>query len=232
MIKPTDIFENLEYIIISYKGSPIATIDGKELNGKSKTDLQIILGKDYGEKTFNYSAKIKGKVKNETGGIRGIVIGNRSPMNKDLNELSEIKKELEQFRQSSNIDFILKIVEQKHTIELDHYKEKLKDMTKERDDYAKLYNDIFDEMEKKESNNDNMLNNLLKILPMDKIVKGLTGSPATLGDQNQPVNNNVSIHPKLLEVLNKVDYSKVSDSDINNYASILQNFVNQLPRKE
>ncbi len=225
MVKEKDIFENVEYLLISYHGTPVITYDGKEVNGKSKAEIQYLLGKDYGEKNFNFSMKVKGKLKNETGGIRGIKIGssNNNTKLEDM-ETKEIRKELETLK-TNNLDLITKLIDEKYQIQIEHYKETVKQLQKDYSDLEKEYNSLVSQVEKNESNENNMLTSLLKLLPLDK----LTSQASGLSNSQTP--KQLDIRPEILNVLNEVDYSKLSNDDINQYAAILKQFTNQLPKK-
>lgn len=225
MIKEKDIFENVEYLLISYHGTPVITFDGKEINGKSKAEIQYLLGKDYGEKNFNFSMKVKGKLKNETGGIRGIKIGS-SNNNLKLEDMEnkEIRKEIDALK-ANNFELITKLIDEKYQIQIKHLENDLKQLEKDYSELEKEYNSLISQVEKNESNENNMLTSLLKLLPLDK----LTGKPTSLASEQ--TNKQLDIRPEILNVLNEVDYTKLSDSDVNQYASLLKQFTNQLPKK-
>ena len=225
MIKQNDIFENVEYLLISYHGSPVITFEGKEVNGKSKAEIQYKLGSEYGEKNFNFSMKIKGKLKNETGGIRGIKIGssNQTKNGEDL-ELNELRKEIKELKTNNNFDRIEKLIDEKYQIEIKHLNETIKKLEKDNAELEREYNSLVSQVEKSESNENNMLTSLLKLLPLDK----LTGKGAALSDN---ISKQLDVRPEILNVLNEVDYTKLSDADINQYAQLLKQFTNSLPKK-
>jgi len=229
-----DIFKNVEYMYITYAGKSVVTFKGVEIEGKNKAEIQYLLGEKFGEKNFHYSIKIKGKLKNETGGIRGIKIGTSTNEfdNMDIKEINSIRKELNELKSHSNLDLITKLIEDKHQLEIKHLNEKLVILTKEKLEFENAYNDIVKEIEKKENGNSDLLTSLLKYLPMDKILSGITPGASLSNRQDSPINNQISIHPEILNVLNKVDYTKLSDQQVKQYASILNSFVNDLPKKE
>lgn len=223
MIKQKDVFENVEYLLVTYHGTPIITLDGNDVNGKSKAELQYKLGSEYGEKNFNFSMKVKGKLKNETGGIRGIKIGSSNQNKNEDMELNELRKEIKELKSNNNFDRIEKLIDEKYQIEVKHLNERIKSLEKDYNELEKEYNSLVLQIEKNESNDNNMLSSLLKLIPMDKLI----GKPSLADNPN----NSNQIRPEILNVLNEVDYSKLSDQDINQYAQILKQFTNSLPKK-
>lgn len=230
-IKNNDIYSDVEYIYISYKGMPIVTLEGSSVNGKTKTQLQYELGKEFGEKNFNYSMKIKGKLKNDSGGIRGIRIGSADNKPKEIDSnFNDLKKELMELKNNNNFDRIEKLIDEKYQIQIKHLEEKIKDLQKENNDYEKNYNDLIKQVEKSENSENSMLTNLLKMIPIDKLLGKPT--PGLANNQVPGPSGQVNIRPEILNVLNKVDYSKLTDEQVKQYAELLIQFTNNLPKKE
>lgn len=224
MPKQTDIFTNVDYFLISKNKQPVYTFTGDEINGKTKTELQYYLGELYGNELFNYSLKRKDNAKNESGFIRSIVPGRNDTMNK-------MKKEIPASN-NDNFDIIRKLIAEKFELEIEHLKEKIKEkdslilaITKEKNEVEKEYNTLVDKIEKESGGmNGTLLNLITKFLPKDI----LDSSKMGLSDNT---NKEITIPAELLNVLNRVDYTKLTKDQIKQYADLLASFINNLPMK-
>ncbi len=219
MKKENDIYQGIDYLQITKNRQPVYTFQGHEIEGKTKTDVQFMLGKMFGNDLFHFTLKIKGKNKNEAGQIRSISFDTK----KDL-EVSKLKE----VQMTNNISEIKKLIEEKHAIEKAHLEEKIKNLERDLKEVNETYNKLADEVEKKENNDNNMLAGLLKYLPLDRLF-GAAGPVKPLADN--PNVNQIDIDPEIIAVLNQVDYSKLTKEQIQTYANMLNQFISQLPRK-
>lgn len=231
----SDVFKNVEYITVSLNTEKLETIEGKFINGKTKYEFQKMLGEKYGDHKFNLSQCDKGKFTNKVYFMRGIVTGK-----KKLTEIPILNKE----KNDINVESLIDRLDSNHKIHLDElrslYEAKsttnnsiyeiqikgLESKIKEKDEYIKQLELEIDKINQNESGD--MTKTIQTILALKNVMTGNIPQPKL---QDKPVIPNNDIPKEFLELFSSVDYSKVSENDLQTYYSVLNQFISKLPQK-
>jgi len=131
-----DVYENIEYIAIYKNKQQLEVLEGKDVNGKTKTELQKYLGNKYGPGTYRLSIKFIGDSKNIVGSLAGIVTNKEINQNTENEKIENILKKIEELASSNKnnvIDFttLLQMKDETYKIQIDFYRERIKQLESE-----------------------------------------------------------------------------------------------------
>ncbi len=226
--KPDNGFNNVEYINLSKDGKQLYTF-GEEVNGLSKVEFQKKVGELFGIGVYHCSMKVKKLFKNQTFQIRGIRMNSVNAKEIDSEKiLSERIKELELkiLDQSQNkldggsFERMEKLIAAKYEIEIQFLKERLEELKQTIAEYEKQ----FEKIENDSGNSSDLLGLLLNGSGLKNVFSPKT---STLKDSSSSEN----IPKVFLDLFSNLDYSKISESDQEQYANVLRQFTDKLPKK-
>lgn len=221
----SDLFNDVEYIKVSLGGDLLHTFEGSEINGKTKTEFQKLLGEMFGADKFNISQKDKNKFRNKVYFMNGIKLGNahneqnfmdsKKLSNSYENIFNQINKQHE-----GELIRLEKLLHEKYQAEINTVKNELANKL----EYIKELEKALDKHELEDRAGIGQLMQLASLFN-----KG-TNQPSNLGD-NQNNIEGYNIPKRFLDLFNKIDWVKLSQDDQNRYYSFLEQFINSLPQK-
>lgn len=222
-------FEGIEYIQVIRGGSVLYTYKGNEVNNLSKLEFQQKIGKDVGQGRFRLAIKEKGQFKNKNMITRGIVLGNTSGNITDDKEKISIPVSDKIETSNYSKDTMLDMMQMSYQMRYDTLKERndyLQDEIKEYKEYVK-------ELESNNENDNGKSIDFSKILGSVMQLKNLAKNKnikSNLKEKLEKLENKVP--KKMLDALNKVDYSNISENEINTYVNLLASYLPQKEKKE
>ncbi|MEM3373357.1 MAG: hypothetical protein QXF76_04040 [Candidatus Anstonellales archaeon] len=157
--KKSDVYENIEYIAVYKNKKQIELIEGNDINGKTKTELQKYLGNKYGAGTYSLSIKKFGDNKNIVSNLTGIVTERKENQLQD-DRIELLLQKIENLANLSSknnvIDFttLLQMKDETYKIQIEFYRERIKQLENE---LEKLRNEF---------ENDNQPDLLQTLLPL------------------------------------------------------------------
>jgi len=165
--KQTDVFNNVEYMVITQNKRQLLVIEDNDINGKSKTDIQKYIGEKLGAGNFNFSLKMKGEAKNISGSIRGLLINKGAlPLpGENNNRIDALENKIdslfERLGKDTGTDFnvLLSMKDAMYKMQIDFYKERIDQLEKIIKEY---------EQESGGSSND-LINNLIQAFLASKV---------------------------------------------------------------
>jgi len=224
----TDVYRDVEYMRVNLDHETLITIEGKDINGLSKTELQKKLGEMFGQEKFNISQKDKGHMRNKTYFLNGIVLNGRSkkferPSGHEANLLQQLNEnhKNEMVRLEKNMTEIFEAKLESVKKDIAHKDEYIADLEKE--------------LSKNQGNDTNQIVSLLSLLG-----KGI-GMPSQSLASNQnssgPPTESFperykSIPVEFLDLFSVVDFTKIDQQSRQQYYNFLAQFINSLPKKE
>jgi len=209
-------FTDFEYLELSLNKKIVYTYSGDEINGKTKKDIQEMIGREYGTDTFFANAKIKGRTQNIVFPIKGIKIG--AVEMKANNTIS-----FDDYKKLQDENFSLK--EQLRDKEIQTLREEIKELKNNTQTTSPIESILMTLLLK---NNPELLESL-----------GQAGQAAGTGLNDKPDNdinygnsdqNEKKVPKVLFDILAEIDYSKISAKEIQSYADSLKMFTSTLPK--
>lgn len=237
-IKSNDIFHDIEYLTISRAGKKYYTFAGDEIEGMTKLELQKKIGEMFGDEKFNCSIKTKGEFNNKTFSLPGIVIGQKKEFNNS--------KEIPGNNSNLNFNFILEKLETNHKDNINRLeniyndkidllvnqnKKDLENLLKNIEEKQKYILDLEKEIDKVNNNEQTDMTKTMQMIGMVKSLMSGNVTNQTLSDKNDK-NNSSDIPKEFIDLFSSIDYTKINQSDLQNYYNILNQFVSSLPKKE
>jgi hypothetical protein len=230
-------FEDIEYIQVSRHGKIMGTYKGSEVNGKTKLQLQEMIGKDYGQDRFSLSINKTGTFTNTAMQIRGIILGtqtqkkdvveneNNSIVLDTLRKLEATIQNVNTGKENYSYDSILEMIKQSYQIRFDALLERISFLKTELED-CKSY---IRELENEANNKSNIdISSMLSSVMQFKNLLSSKKPTQTLSD----INVEDDIPHELLNVLSDVDYKSLPKKDLIKYISLLEQFSKNLPHKQ
>jgi hypothetical protein len=135
--KQTDIFDNVEYLQVYKNKKPALLLEDKEINGRTKTEIQKLVGERLGSGHFRTSIKYFGEGKNASGSIVAIVQGAQSKQPDsefDHSLISNLENKLERLSdvvsKNSGVDLngLMLLKDQSYKIQIDFFKERIEQL--------------------------------------------------------------------------------------------------------
>lgn len=224
-------FRNIEYMQISKGGEVLGTYKGVEVNGKTKSELQQMLGRDFGQKRFSLSLNTKNAFTNSAMQIRGIIIGMKKPDKKpagDKNSLivERIEKLQSKFDQiipakGLSMEDALELIKTSYQIRFDALNERIRTLVNEIDDYKRYVKEL------EQGQNGTSISSILSQVAQ---LKGLLKIKDSGGNKSKIASVTNKIPAELLNVLSEVDYSTFDKKDISNYADVLKGLITNVSK--
>lgn len=172
--RQTDVFENVEYLQVYRNRKPVLLIENEKINGRTKTEIQKLIGEKLGAGHYRTSIKYFGDPQNASGSIVAIVPGDVVP-NKDefdtekINKLeNKIDKLVETLGKNSGVDLslLMNMKDQSYQIQIDFYKSRIAMLENENNSLKTRIK----ELESEQTGNDT--NDLVNTLLMGLLSKG------------------------------------------------------------
>lgn len=216
-----DIFKGVDYLHVFKDRKCLLKFD-EEINGKTKKELQELIGEALGEGTFKYSLKYKNDAKNYRGSIRGFIKAGtiKESIKNDMNEkiiLESINRLAESIAQTQTAkndpEKIVNLTEK-------FYKTQMEFLTKQNEALEKK----LDKLEKESAGNNGGLQEML----MMSILNGFNKPQAPAGAGLGGVVSSDEIPEQFKQVFNQVDFQKMPVEKINELAGQLNYIIKTL----
>jgi hypothetical protein len=134
--------KNIIYLDILNKGSQVLRLNALETNGKTKSEIQDLIGGKLGAGNYYFSLMLEGDPVAKTGRIRGTVnnpaIKMPAPISEApnresaiLHEIEVIKNQLNNTGTANNINEFLAMYKSTYEIQINFYKARVDDLTRE-----------------------------------------------------------------------------------------------------
>jgi len=231
-------FEDIEYIQVTRNGDVLGTYTGIEVNGKSKFDLQVMIGKDFGTEKLSLSINKKNEFVNKVMMLRGVVIGiknkkevlskNDSKNELIINLLSVLQKKIENIAKDKNdvtsVNYI-DMIKQSYEIRFDTMQERIDFLKNELTEHKKYIVELESESNKSGIDVNNVITSLMQF-------KNLLLKPKESKDVILSSNNKSKIPDTMINIMSKIDYSKIKENDLKQYINLLQQFSLNLPQRK
>ena len=243
-----DAFRDIEYIEISKNRNTLITFEGKEVNGLTKYEFQLLLGKKLGADKFSASLKFKNNYTNKKFPIRGIILGENKILKaeektmpvKDNTNHNDIAKLIERFSNvnpTENFNQMLGLTKTTYEGEISRLKESIADLKMDLNSYKTENKELQKEIIAKNNElneNEGGSGILDMLMQFNQLRNSFSKKGATPNVSNlENVKSDAGSIPEgFLNALGKVDYSKVPAEDITKYIALFDNIANQLPLKE
>lgn len=160
--KVKDVFENVEYFHIVKGKNTLMQLEGNEINGIKKADLQKKIGDVLGNGTYNYILKFENDPTPKRASIRGFT-SKREPINPEdesnkilLRAINDLNEKIDSKNQSTDIKTLLSMQENAFKIQIAFYEMRVKTLEEEKKQLEKM-------IEENGGGNDGLLEKLVDI---------------------------------------------------------------------
>lgn len=224
-MKLIDVYDNVEYFEIISRGKTLFRLEGENINGKTKSEVEYAVGEALGEGYKNFVLKFYGEAKSKTGRMRGRIKDKRKELlhvdaniNDRLNALENIIKAASK-ESTPNAQTLMDMQRQTMQIQIDFYK------------------NLCDQLERKVQKLEKEIESggagsagIDTILNLAQIFLSKKGAgKVDLGDEVP--SDPGSIPPEFIQALGKVDYTKVSPDQQEKILKYFNMLSSQLPMK-
>ncbi len=131
-----DVFKNVEYLLIKKNNRQLLVFDEKEINGKSRTELQKIIGNRLGEGTYVAVIKYLNDPKLITGRITALM---QNPVGEKVSndeigiiaaQLRALQEQIGNQTSNADIKLLMDMKDQAYKIQIDFYKSRIDQLEK------------------------------------------------------------------------------------------------------
>lgn len=170
--KQVDVFENVEYLQVYKNRKPMLLIEDREINGKSKTEIQKMIGERLGAGHYRTSIKYFGDPKNASGSIVAIVPGEdkNNSDSFDSERLSFLEKKIDKIAESfgknsgTDLTLLMNMKDQAYQIQIEFYKNRIEVLEAENKNLKEQLN----ELDKGTDSTSDLITQLLPLLLKSK----------------------------------------------------------------
>ena len=231
--KDKDKFVNIEYLQLFKNKNAVYTFDGVDVEGKTKKEIQLLIGNKFGNQRFSASIKYKDQFNNVVLPLTGIKMGED---NKSNNEIKMLSDKLDNVISSGGMDntkFLLDM--QKQTFDF-IIAEKDKQITRLENEVKDLNNDLDDfekQLEKLNSDDDGGIQKILsQVSQFYQFYSASKGKKtSSLKGLDDIPSDSTSIPPEFLHELGKIDYEKIPAEQRSGIINMFRQFSSNLPLK-
>jgi|GEM_PF-5414569 len=223
-MKAIDIYNDVEYLHITKANKTLLQFTGKDINGKRKSEIQSLIGLKLGENRFNYSLKLMNDGKIYRGTIRAFIPDNQKTEKDNINfdqiKINELEKQLKEVKEkemSFDFDKILNMQEKIYKTQIDFISKQME-----------IQNKQIEQLQKNQSDSSGFdLSSLILPLIMKK-------GQATMNLKDNATGNNYELPDSLINVVSKIDYSKLTQDQIESLSKQLDKLIDLagVPKKE
>lgn len=233
----SDLLKDVEYYHIVKNNHTLLTLD---VNGKTKAEVQALIGNELGEGSYIYSMKLKGQSRNKTGKIRAFITNPDKKQvfnNMDDKRIDAIEKTINELHASINknsapgFDMLLNMKDESYKMQIEFYKMQIETLRTTISEQKETIKDFEREGEKGGFD----IGQLLKFAPLllnskaGGLVKGLKDFTGLNNeDETGLVNDPGEINPKIANLLNRLDLSKLNDAQIDNFIKMGTPYLRQM----
>jgi hypothetical protein len=149
--KAKETYNNVEYLRILQGGRELLLLEGDQVNGKSRTEIEKYIGEKLGAGSYRYAIKYFGKANKGSGGICAVGVSSNDrkqlPQGNDL-RIDKIESTLEQLAQNMSkgagfdIDLLLKMKDESWKIKEQYYEMVIKNQKEEIEQLKKEFDNI------------------------------------------------------------------------------------------
>lgn len=235
MTKISDVYKDVETFDVLKRGQLLLRLKSNEINGKSKVEIEELIGEKLGDGVYSFAIKCFGATKKNVGRIRGVTeIKNPKEkfesdnmnavfINDKINGLEASIQKLMKSNNGTDYKQILDLQKTTFEIQLDFYKTQVKNLSDE-------VNKLHEKIEKFEANSaepDSQLDKILTLIPMFLNKNKITGQL-----RDNTISDSTDIPPAFIDALGRVDYSQISEDQKEKILGYFNQFASQLPLKE
>ena len=212
----SNVLKSIDYFHVFKNGKPVEMFTGKDLDGKTKTELQQEIGNRLGNGTFTYSMKYLNDAKNYRGKIRGFSIEEKNKLNEseDMTDpalIAVLGKLAENLSNKPDESKVSNQIEKFYKLQIELLE---KQVTKMERELEKI---------KKETESGNGGFDLQTLMGLQNMMTG-TKQPAQSFQSNvNPVG--IKIPGAIIQVLRKVDFAQMDEKTKNDLANSLAQYI-------
>ena len=210
-----NVLKNIDYFHV-FKNGKVVLMLGNELDGKTKTELQQEIGNRLGNGTYTYSMKYLNDAKNYRGKIRGFSLEEKNNIkeSEDMTDpalvavLGKLAENLSNKHDENNFSAQL---EKFYKLQMDFQKEQILKLEKEL------------EKIKKENEAGSGGIDLSTLMSLQNMITGTKPQGQSFQSNVNPVG--IKIPGAIIQVLRKVDFSKMDEKTKNDLANSLAQYI-------
>ena len=236
------VLKKIEFFDLTKNGTLVRTYSGDELEGVKWRQMQNKIGDELGPGLYNFNFKHVNKPDLHKGTIRAVptitkpIDSNDGEVSKLKNQLDVLNKRLVDLGRDSGggvgVDVLLQVTRDSFTTQIDFYKAEIlrkelliskyeaeiETLNKENDDLTNQLN---------QNQSPSIIDKTLEAVAMLTKMRNTNVSPAiSLKDSDTS-----DIPKEILDVLGLVDYTRVTQEQIDKIVSYMKMFVNNFPLK-
>lgn len=227
---------NLEFVSIFKNKKSVLESDGKEFEGKSWREFQLMLGEKLPSDDYFFTMKFKNKPEIHNGKVRAATLINKTlesnsmETEKIITEFKSLKDALSKATNQGGISFemLLASTKQGYEAQIQYLNSKIADKDELIREIKKEVNDLEDDLNdcEKEAAKNSGIGQYLAI--GEKILSMKFGSPkkVSLKESDQS-----DIPDQILQVLGIINWSIMDQENINKIANSIQQYLSVLPKE-